>query len=174
MKKFLISILFLSLTTNIFSQNDDIKDVYYAFLQNRGKCNTIAAITYVLKEYSVKGSASYEYIKNLYPNIDSITIKNLKSAEKINLSFISCPNIKKILPEEEIKSNLKKLRKEYSKSSLQILELSSIGFNEKRNQAILTYFQEGESYLSTEGYIMILEKVDGAWNIVFMMNSIVY
>jgi len=86
MKKFLIFIMFISTTTNIFSQNDDIKNVYYAFLQNKGKCNS-TIINYILKESSVNGSASYNFIKNLYPNIDSTTINNFKASEKINLSF---------------------------------------------------------------------------------------
>jgi hypothetical protein len=172
MKFFAILFLLCSILLSTQAQVDsEVIEVYQASLDGLRKCDNFT--NFILKEFSTKGRANYTYIKNThYGEIDSLTIIDFEKKESLSLSFISCPSIKEILSDEDISSNWKKLKKQYK--NLKTFEITSVGFNQDKSQAILKYMEEGESYLATESYWVILEKIDGNWKIVKKINAIVY
>ena len=180
--KFIPMLLLFLLPEFIKAQEIPKKRIYTSALKDLRKCEK-RLISYILKKESSNDRASYSYLKsNAYKNIDSTTVKsfNTQNKQSIELDFLTCPSIVKIVSEAAYKKlklhkrrSWKKLAKKYPKYPM-VLELSNIGINDTKTQALLTYFEKGHSSMSAEGRYVILEKRENQWEVVATMNSIVY
>lgn len=134
--------------------------------------STIQGITQDEKKLdSIKFSHFSYRLKCLDEDTFNDFILKNKFSIKIKDDFYTQKNIV-ILKEQEIKETFKdfiyigwkNFYKKFGEETQGLLTLSRIGYNDKKNRAMIYYSNQSNSTNGT-GYIMILEKINSKWKI---------
>jgi hypothetical protein len=172
-KQIVLLIFFLSLNYVAHSQID--KDIYVKivndFILNLRQSNldyslltTITVLDYPVSMDSSLNIRDYPRFKEKYKNLDKQTFLNFIEKSKSSLQFgeVIIPKIELVILKKESIPSSKELSLKYPKWIRAIIELSNIGFNEAKNQAIVYYgFFVGQG-LDGGAYI-IYEKRRKKW-----------
>lgn len=131
--------------------------------------------TITTRRFDTEGDV-YKHLLNTFPNFDTTIVNfHLENGTKSALlgnNFTTISSQVILISREESDYYLAYEPKSYSienlfnkyKADSQVIRLSQVGFNEAKNQAIFE-MQSHVDHLTSMGFYLYLEKVDGKWEV---------